>query len=310
MVTELSAFVERRLLTTDEGNGSGVIGVAHEKFLSAWPPLAQAITAAASALRARRAVEHAATEWHENDRPPARLWGGGQLAATVTDTGARIRAGTALTDTAPKSGSTRWLPQRHRALVSDRVDLSRKAREFLHASIRRDRSRRLRTITVLSVSLVVALAAAGFAFIQQSTAEDRQLLATARQLVAQADSVRNTDPRTALQLAIAAQRIHPSSAPITRLTNTLTTTHCLGALTGHTNSASSVAFAPGGRHRRRRQRRQHRDLVGRQRPGPAPPPGSTTDRPHRCDVVSGVRPGRTHPRHRQQRRHSDPVGLG
>ncbi|MGH3889347.1 MAG: AAA family ATPase, partial [Pseudonocardiaceae bacterium] len=82
--TELVAFVERRLLTTDEDNGSGVVGVAHEAFLSAWPPLAQAITAAASALRARRAVEHAATEWHDNDRPPARLWGGGQLAAAVT----------------------------------------------------------------------------------------------------------------------------------------------------------------------------------------------------------------------------------
>ena len=70
VITEMDTFVERRLLTTDEGNGSGVIGVAHEAFLSAWPPLAQAITAVASALRARSAVEHAATEWHENDRPP------------------------------------------------------------------------------------------------------------------------------------------------------------------------------------------------------------------------------------------------
>lgn len=56
VITELDTFVERRLLTTDEGNGSGVTGVAHEAFLSAWPPLAQAITAAASALRARSAV--------------------------------------------------------------------------------------------------------------------------------------------------------------------------------------------------------------------------------------------------------------
>lgn len=99
VATELDAFVERRLLTTDEGNGSGVIGVAHEAFLSVWPPLAQAITENASALRARRAIEHAATEWDENTRSPARLWGGGQLAATVTDTGAHIRAGVAQADT-------------------------------------------------------------------------------------------------------------------------------------------------------------------------------------------------------------------
>lgn len=32
-----------RLLTTDADNGAVVIGVAHEAFLSAWPPLAEAI---------------------------------------------------------------------------------------------------------------------------------------------------------------------------------------------------------------------------------------------------------------------------
>lgn len=167
VATELDAFVERRLLIIDEGNGSGVIGVAHEAFLSAWPPLAQAIIAAASALRARRAVEHAATEWHQNDRPPARLWSGGQLAAAVADTGARIHhAGTAPADTPPRPRPSRWLLHRHHVLVTDRVDLSPKARDFLHASIRHDRHRRRRTTTVLSVLLILALAAAGVAVVQ------------------------------------------------------------------------------------------------------------------------------------------------
>jgi energy-coupling factor transporter ATP-binding protein EcfA2 len=62
VITELNAFVARRLLTTDTDNGTAVIGVAHEAFLSAWPPLDEAITENVSALRARRAVEHAATE--------------------------------------------------------------------------------------------------------------------------------------------------------------------------------------------------------------------------------------------------------
>ncbi|MGH3620867.1 MAG: hypothetical protein ACRDQ5_03635, partial [Sciscionella sp.] len=62
---ELDAFVARRLLTTDTDNGSMIIGVAHEAFLTAWPPLDQAITDNALALRARRTVEQAAKEWND-----------------------------------------------------------------------------------------------------------------------------------------------------------------------------------------------------------------------------------------------------
>ncbi len=38
VVRELDVFVAQRLLTTDTSNGTVVIGVAHEAFLSAWPP--------------------------------------------------------------------------------------------------------------------------------------------------------------------------------------------------------------------------------------------------------------------------------
>ena len=245
VATELDAFVERRLLMTDDANGSGVIGVAHEAFLSAWSPLHDAIVASASALRARRAVEHAATAWHDQGRPSSRLWGGGQLAATVDDTGAHIRPGPAPPNTAPPPtrGPTHWLPRRHRVLVTDRVDLSVTARDFLHTSIRRDRSRRRRAITVL---LVLALAGAGIVLIQQRAAQEKQRIATARQLVAQAEAVRETDPRTALQLGIAAQRIHPGDETQSSLAAILINNPYAGTLTGHTSLVSSVAFAPDG----------------------------------------------------------------
>jgi AAA ATPase domain len=150
---ELDAFVTRRLLTTDTHNGSVVMGVAHEAFLSAWAPLAQAIEENATALRARRAVEQAAIEWHDEGRPPARLWERGQLAAAVADTGAHLRAG---------------------GLATNRVELSSTARVFLRASIRRDRLRRGRTITVLSVLLVFAVVAAGIGFVQRRAAEQQR----------------------------------------------------------------------------------------------------------------------------------------
>ncbi len=244
VVTELNAFVARRLLTTDTDNGTVVIGVAHEKFLSAWPPLAETIAKNVTALRARRAVEHAATEWHDGGRPPARLWGGGQLAAVVADTGARVRASGA---PPRREGPTRWLPHRHQELVTDRVDLSPKAREFLHDSIRRDRSRRRRASTVLSVLLVLALVGAGVAVIQQRAAQERQRIATAGQLVAHAEAARDTDPRTALMLGIAAQAIHPTSQTRASLVTTLTTTRYAGTLTDHTGAVSSVAFSADGR---------------------------------------------------------------
>ncbi|MGH3854166.1 MAG: ATP-binding protein [Pseudonocardiaceae bacterium] len=139
VLEELDAFVRRRLLTTDTDQGNVVIGVAHEAFLSAWAPLAQAIEENASALRARRVVEQAAAEWSEEGRSPARLWERGQLAAAVADTGARVQAGD---------------------LVTDRVELSPTSRDFLRASIRRDRVRRGRALTVLSVLLVLAVVAA------------------------------------------------------------------------------------------------------------------------------------------------------
>src|SRR5215475_4920845 len=60
---ELDAFVARRLVSTDAEDGAVVVGVAHERVLSEWPPLAEVITARASALRARQAVERAAEEW-------------------------------------------------------------------------------------------------------------------------------------------------------------------------------------------------------------------------------------------------------
>ncbi|MGQ0774635.1 MAG: nSTAND1 domain-containing NTPase [Pseudonocardiales bacterium] len=242
VVTELDDFVGRRLLTTDTDSDAVVIGVAHEAFLSTWPPLAAAITANVSALRARRAVEHAATEWNENGRPPARLWSGGQLDATVTDTGARITAGSASPPGRPNLA--RW---RRRVLATDRVDLSVKARDFLHASMRRDRYRRRRAITILSVLLILALVAAGVAIDRQRDAEQGQRVATARNLVDDAEAARGTDLHAALQLGLAAHRLDPGDETRSSLVNTLAAGPYAGTLTGHIGAVESAAFAPDGR---------------------------------------------------------------
>jgi WD40 repeat protein len=81
---------------------------------------------------------------------------------------------------------------------------------------------------------------------RQRAAEHQQRVATARGLVAQADASRDSDPRTALQLGLAAERIHPDGETRASLVNTLTTTRYAATLTGHSGKTDPVAFAPDG----------------------------------------------------------------
>jgi WD40 repeat protein len=225
ILSELRPFVERRLLTSDSDQERPLIGVAHEAFLAAWPPLQNAIRLTAAGLRARGDVDRAAAQWERARRPASRLWVGGQLAAVLSETGARLRRS---------------------ELISERVELGPPARAFLRASLRHDRWLRWRVITVLSVLLVVALLAAGYAINQKGVAEDQQLIATSRQLMAQADAARATDPRTALRLGIAAERLAPSPAAEASLVDTLSHTSYARTLE-HDLDVVAVAVAPDGR---------------------------------------------------------------
>jgi WD40 repeat protein/energy-coupling factor transporter ATP-binding protein EcfA2 len=221
---ELDVFIGRRLLTTDTDNGSVVVGVAHEAFLSEWPPLVKAIEENASALRARRTVDLAATEWDNGGRSPTRLWERGQLAGAVADTGARIQGGD---------------------LVTDRVELSSTARVFLRASIRRDRFRRRRAITVLSALLVLALVVAGYVIVQQRAASEQRNVAVSEQVATEARELRATNPALAAQLSLAAYRLVPTTEARGSLLSTFVNPYAT-ELTGHTSTVNSVAFSPDG----------------------------------------------------------------
>ncbi|MGH3782172.1 MAG: TIR domain-containing protein, partial [Pseudonocardiaceae bacterium] len=225
VVTALEPFLARRLLITDTDDGNVVLEVAHEAFLSSWAPLAQAIEENASALRARRAIEQAATAWHDKDHPPARLWERGQLAAALADIGTRPRA---------------------RDLVTNHAELSPTAQAFLRASIRRDRRRRQRAITVLSVLLVLALAASLLALTQQRTAEQQRDVAMSRQAAGQALELRATHPTLAAQLSLAAYQLVPTTEARGSLLSIAADPYAT-RLMGHTTGLTRVAFSPDGR---------------------------------------------------------------
>ncbi|MGH3820822.1 MAG: TIR domain-containing protein, partial [Pseudonocardiaceae bacterium] len=276
MRVALQVFVNRRLLLSDTGDDGQVwLSVAHEALLTGWHPLNAATADITSALRTARAVEQAAAEWTTAGQPENYLWDGKRLTATLT------------TLKMADDGTS------HHPPPPPLVELDDEALAFLdttarhvHATQERERRRRTRTITVLSTLLALALIAAGIAVWQQHRASDAQRLAIARGMVAQADRIRDQDPRGALQLGIAARQFDTSPQTQASLQQTLESTPHLRTLRGHTDLVTGVAFAPDGRTLATTSfDRTVRlwDLSDRDRPHPLGPPltGHT-------DVVRGV----------------------
>lgn len=131
---------------------------------------------------------------------------------------------------------------RQRRLPSATADFLTASRRSQQAAVRRTR----RLNALLAGLLVVALALTGFALVQRRTAQTQQQVATARLLVSQAEAARATDPRRALQLGIAAERIHSDSQTRAGLVETLTGTRYSGTAAGFSDSVDAVAFSPRG----------------------------------------------------------------
>jgi WD40 repeat protein len=85
------------------------------------------------------------------------------------------------------------------------------------------------------------------AYAQGNVARTRQRIATAGQLVAQADALRDSDPGTAMLLGIAADGIHPDGRTHSSLVNTMVNSHYAGTLRGQGRAVNGVAFTPDGR---------------------------------------------------------------
>jgi hypothetical protein len=156
------------------------------------------------------------------------------------------------------------------------ADISPTARDFLHTSICRGRSRRRHALTVLSVLLFVALMATGFAVIQQHAAQEQLRVAIARLLIARVVGPLESDPLTAVNIGLAAHRIDRSGGAHSNLVNSVTTTRDSGTVTGHTSFVFSVAFSSPDGHILATASQdttvQLWDLTDRARPKPLGPP--------------------------------------
>jgi WD40 repeat protein len=224
---ELAAFIDRRLVTTDDSGDAVTVGVAHEAFLAEWAPLAEAVAKAAAALRARRELEHAAAEWTRHSRDPSYLYHGSLLQAAA-DTAATIAADPA-----------RYPP------------LDDSAHDFLRTSDRARRRRLLtrRTFIATLVMLVVGFASAAVLALRATqNATQQRDAAVSSQLISQSETLGDNDPTVARLESLAAWRIHPSDdARYAMLTSAaLPSIDGIATLAGHTESVDSVAFSPDG----------------------------------------------------------------
>ncbi|MGH3828544.1 MAG: TIR domain-containing protein, partial [Pseudonocardiaceae bacterium] len=102
-------------------------------------------------------------------------------------------------------------------------------------------------IITLAVLLSAVGTAATVAIGQRDQAVAAQRAVIARSMMTQAERIRDNDPREALQLGIAAQRVDPSPLTTASLTQTLLSSRYKATLTGHTSWVLSVAFSPDGR---------------------------------------------------------------
>jgi WD40 repeat protein len=188
----LKPFLEERLLSTESVGDTTLIAASHDAFLVNWPPLTDEIDTKVIALRARRSVETAADDWEANQRHPAILLQGRQLAKAMEDTGADFEPVSRRESTSndhPRQLNVR----RERRQLTTRVDLDDSARAFLEASAEADRVRiaraKRKTVAVvasLSVIALVAVVGAGWAIYSQSLAKTSEQEAIAQRLIAEA----------------------------------------------------------------------------------------------------------------------------
>ncbi|HET9093760.1 MAG TPA: helix-turn-helix domain-containing protein [Solirubrobacteraceae bacterium] len=191
----LRRFLDSRLVSVD----AEAYELSHEALLSAWPRLANWLQSDRAGLRLHHQLTDAANAWAGDERDPSLLLRGARLQVFVE-----------------------WAQER-----DHNAELNRLERDFLDASraqanaerqAARRRTRRMQQL--LGVATALGVAALGLAIVAlhardlASLARDQAL---SRQVAIEAGDLQATDPALAMQLAVAAYRISPT----TQATSTL-----------------------------------------------------------------------------------------
>ncbi|MGV9301814.1 protein kinase domain-containing protein [Nonomuraea sp. NPDC003727] len=162
------------------------VALSRPALLRAWPRLRMWVDADRDGLAVLGQISAAARRWSDNGRRDGDLLQGSRLEQAL---------GWAATG------------RRH-------VTLTPAERDFLRAGTELTRKRtRRRTLTTIALAglLVVAMVAGGLAVYQRQQAAEQRDILTAKQVAAEADRMRTTDPVKAMLLSVAAWRVSPQS---------------------------------------------------------------------------------------------------
>jgi len=200
---QLCEVVERlaraRLLTMDADR----VELAHEALINSWPRLRSWVEEDRERLRRHRALTQAAHTWAEHCRDTGTLYRGTRLAHA---------------EELFAAGHSPELNTVEREFLTAALD----ARAHEHRTATRTARRARRLIVSLSVAVTLALVTGLVAWQLHRTGVRERTETAARRIASVAGSMRTTDPRTAMQLSVAAWR----TAPLTESRSAL-----LGALT-------------------------------------------------------------------------------
>ncbi|WP_157252776.1 AAA family ATPase [Nonomuraea typhae] len=179
----LERLAAARLITLNDDTAE----LAHEALLTAWPRLRSWVEEDRERLRVHRRLTEAASSWQEHARDTGGLYRGLRLATAREHLAEQIEA------------------------------LTPEEQAFLEASTAAHRNTRRRSrlrTAFISVVVTLALVAASLAWQQSAASSRHEREAHARRIIGSAESLRQSDPRLAMRLSLAAW--HLADLPETR----------------------------------------------------------------------------------------------
>ncbi|MGW0902970.1 nSTAND1 domain-containing NTPase [Streptomyces sp. NPDC002853] len=210
----LDRLARARLIILDEDT----VNLAHEALITGWPRLRDWIEGDRERLRVHRRLTEAAEAWADLGKDPGALYRGSRLT------------------TAEEQLAAPELTPVEEAFLSTSV--AQRCQEQHLAGRTARRLRRLRA--ALSVAAVLALIAGAVAWQRNQDGEQRLAEATSRRVASAAESMRYSDPLTAMRLSVAAWRISPTLEARAAL---------MGAMTQREQDAFAEPGARSGDHR-------------------------------------------------------------
>ncbi|MEU5843524.1 WD40 repeat domain-containing protein [Rhodococcus sp. NPDC047139] len=222
----LDHFVSARVLVVD----ADCVELIHDAVIEAWPRLKSWLQHDRAGAALRQQIEADASTWLESGRNKELLYQRGRMDVVAEQYPHLASAGT--------SGGRRGP-----------LALSPTAVAFLDASrkqIVRQLRRRHVAITALALSTIVAFVMTGLAWDAKGRAETERSAAQFQQIVALSDSLRQDDPTTSANLALAAAELQPDSPVAYSRLIASQAVPLAYTLSGHSGPVYGVVVSPDG----------------------------------------------------------------